>query len=157
MVIVSLDEFAPADVQVMCQGDHDPELRRRFEFPTDFVPSIAHSERVLAAWTEENRVGPNHTFAVRSSGGELIGGCQVRPKSDGLAHVSYWTYPSHRGRGAACEALRLLVNEAFETLGLVRLEAHCDPDNTASRQVAMRAGFTEVETRDGRVVYVLAK
>ena len=39
-------------------------------------------------------------------------------------------------------AVRLLSRWAFENLPVDRIEIHADPENTASRLVAERAGFT---------------
>ncbi|MER7363352.1 GNAT family N-acetyltransferase [Nonomuraea wenchangensis] len=55
--------------------------------------------------------------------------------------VGYAAYASTTGRGYMTEGLRLLVAYAFEELGLHRLEANIQPDNTASLNVAKRAGF----------------
>jgi RimJ/RimL family protein N-acetyltransferase len=69
----------------------------------------------------------------------------------GSGMVGYWLHPDGRGRGAASEALELLVGHAFADpagggLGLHRLEAGTDADNTASARVLRRAGFTRIAT-----------
>ena len=48
-----------------------------------------------------------------------------------------------RGRGYAARATRLLCGYAFDELGLERLEAYVEPDNTASRRVVEAVGFVE--------------
>ncbi|HBP29358.1 MAG: GNAT family N-acetyltransferase [Advenella sp.] len=45
------------------------------------------------------------------------------------------------GRGLMTEGLQLAVKYAFEELGLHRLEANIQPDNTASIELVRRVGF----------------
>jgi ribosomal-protein-serine acetyltransferase len=41
------------------------------------------------------------------------------------------------------EAVRAMLDHAFGTLGLNRVELHAQPENEASRYVAQRVGFRE--------------
>lgn len=52
-----LNFYVPADAAVLRDVDNDPEHGRRFAFPDDFVPSLRHSEEVIARWAEERRAG----------------------------------------------------------------------------------------------------
>ncbi|HEV3050765.1 MAG TPA: GNAT family N-acetyltransferase [Longimicrobium sp.] len=156
MLDLILDTFLPGDAPVLCAADHDPEHRRRFEFPEDFVPSLEHSRAVIGRWAEERRAGVRFPFAVRhAAAGTLLGGCELSPLGEGAANISYWTYPPHRGRGIATEAVRRLCAIGFGDLGFRRIELSADHDNLASRRVAIRSGFREVGVRDGRVLHVL--
>lgn len=154
--VVRLTRFERGDAPVLCAGDYDPEHRLRFEFPQNFVPSLQHSESVVARWEQEAVAGTRFTLAVRDARtGELLGGCELRPHGDGVADLSYWTHPAHRRGGVASRALALLCRLAFERHGYLRLEAAVDPDNIASHRVAARCGFKAVGERQGRVLHVL--
>lgn len=153
---VTLGSFTPGDAPVLREVDHDPEHRRRFDFPDDFAPSLEHSEAVIARWAEERRAGVRFPFAVRdATSGELLGGCELHPTGRGTANVSYWTHPLHRRRGIASEAVRQVCALAFAELGLRRIELEADPDNVGSHRVAVRNGFEEAGVRAGRIVYAL--
>ena len=154
---LTLDSFRPADAPVLRAVDSDPEHRRRFDFPHDFVPSLHHSAAVIARWDEERRAGVRFPFAVRiAATGELVGGCELQPRGDGAASLSYWTHPLHRRRGVASEAARQLCALAFAELGFRQVEVEADLDNHGSRRVAVSAGFTEAGVRNGRALYLLA-
>jgi RimJ/RimL family protein N-acetyltransferase len=56
--------------------------------------------------------------------------------------VGYWCRTSHRGRGFITEAVNAVANIAFTEMKAVRLEVITDEENTASRRVAERCGFT---------------
>lgn len=63
--------------------------------------------------------------------------------------IGYWAHPDARGRGVVSEAVRLVVDHAFRPvgdggLGRSRLRIGTAWTNSASRQVAERAGFTLV-------------
>lgn len=151
-----LDHFVDTDAPVLCAGDHDPEHRKRFDFPEDFVPSLAHAEQVIVRWDDERRAGTRFPFAVRTADtGVLLGGVEFQPLGEGVANLSYWTYPAHRGKGVASRAIALAVAVAFTELGFTRLEVVTDPDNHASRRAALRNGFQEVGMRGGQLLHLL--
>jgi RimJ/RimL family protein N-acetyltransferase len=153
-----LSRFVAADAAVMCEADRDPEMRRRFDFPDDFAGSLAHSEQVVARWDAERAAGTRFPFAVRNiDTNELVGGCELRPIAPDVANVSYWTYPPHRRRCVATQALALLCEVAFHEHKFSKLEALIDPDNIASQAVASANGFEESGTRDTRLLYVRRK
>jgi RimJ/RimL family protein N-acetyltransferase len=59
------------------------------------------------------------------------------------AEVGYWLVPSARGQGVGRTAVSLLVDWAFETLELDRVEITTTPDNDAARALARSLGFTQ--------------
>jgi len=154
--VVILTPFVADDAPVLCEGDHDREHRRRFEFPDTFVPSLRHSQEVIARWAQERIAGTRFAFAVRDAiTRTLLGGCELKPRSIEAVNLSYWTYPAHRGRGVASRAVALACKLAFEELAVARVEILADPDNIASRRVALRNGFRVAGLRDGRVLHCL--
>lgn len=153
--IVYLDDFRITDAPALLAVDHDSEHRKRFEFPSDFVPSLEHSRNVIRGWIENRKLGTRYTFAVRTADSDcLVGGCEFRPneKQKETAQLSYWTHPDYRRRGIATRAVSIVCKIAAE-LGITRLEVLVDKDNTASRRVAVNSGFTQSSDRDGRACY----
>ena len=73
----------------------------------------------------------------------VLGGASLYAlnRERGTAALGYWLAPQARGRGIASTAVRLLATWGFTTLGLVRIELTCGPDNEASQRVAARCGF----------------
>ena len=57
------------------------------------------------------------------------------------AFVGYWLGREYTGKGYMTQALKLLMQHAFLTLGLHRLEANIQPQNEPSKAAARRAGF----------------
>jgi len=56
-------------------------------------------------------------------------------------YLGYWVGRPFLRRGLAVEALGLLIDHAFDELGLHRVEANVAPTNRASLGVVRRAGF----------------
>jgi len=57
--------------------------------------------------------------------------------------LAYWITPDEWGNGYATAASRLLLEHAFDALGLHRIEASAFSSNDASRRVLEKLGFTE--------------
>lgn len=64
--------------------------------------------------------------------------------------LSYQIYsPEHRGKGAATEAVSLLVRYLFETKRMNRIRLVIHPGNLASRRLAEKCGFKHEGTARG--------
>lgn len=79
----------------------------------------------------------------------LLGTVSLMHLHEGMGEVGYWSHPDARGRGVMTEAVRMACRHAVIDaedggLGLHRLHATTALDNTASRRVLERAGFTLV-------------
>lgn len=74
----------------------------------------------------------------------LVGVCGLhRPDwTTPKMEVGYWCRTSAAGNGYVTEAVQAVCEHAFERLGAVRLAIVTDRENTASRRVAERCGFT---------------
>ena len=68
----------------------------------------------------------------------------LMPDAPDSAEMAYWVRPEFRGRGLAVAALSHLTRWAHAN-GYARLWLEIRPDNTASRRVAERAGYTFTE------------
>lgn len=141
--VVLLDLLQREDAVAQWEGE-DEEQARRF----GWYPERSTLARVTASiedWRRQWEVGgPVRTFAVRDVARDvLVGGCQIRLKPLNGAQMSYWIFPPYRNQGLATRALRLGAAFAFEELGVDRVELEIEPDNEASRAVALGAGFTE--------------
>jgi RimJ/RimL family protein N-acetyltransferase len=64
-----------------------------------------------------------------------------REKNRDSAEVMYWLAPWGRGRGIAANAVKMLCQWAFDSMGLKRVTLKTLVGNTRSQLVAKRAGF----------------
>ncbi len=105
---------------------------------TAFRERIRHYRR-------ERDSGVAHTFFIELlETGELAGGITVGKVQHGVAdscELGYWMGAGQAGRGYMREALRLVIDHVFNTLGLHRIEAACIPENQRSVRLLEKAGF----------------
>ena len=75
----------------------------------------------------------------------LLGSVGIFDLTDDMAHgaMGYWTHPDARGRGVMTTAVGLVLEHAFDTLGLRRVKAYAAASNAASRHVLEASGLTE--------------
>ncbi len=57
------------------------------------------------------------------------------------AHIGYWIDQRFANRGYTTRAVKLLSNFGFDSLKLHRIEINLRPENEASKQVAIKAGY----------------
>jgi ribosomal-protein-serine acetyltransferase len=57
------------------------------------------------------------------------------------AEIGYWLGAEYEGKGLVTKACRALLNHAFNTLGLERVQIRVDPANIRSRAIPRRLGF----------------
>lgn len=67
------------------------------------------------------------------------------------AYVGYWIDRAQAGRGITPRALALVLDHAFATLDLPRVEANIQPENDASRRVVEKLGFRLDTLRPGHL------
>src|SRR5690606_14254750 len=82
-----------------------------------------------------------HAWAITEQGGEALGRIALFLQRDGVGEIGIIMRPEATGRGLASKALDLVVQRGFGPLGLHRIAADIDPDNTSSISLFLRAGF----------------
>ncbi len=138
-----LREITEADYEAVHGYATDPEVIR-------YVPWGPNSEqdthdflaRTMIAAAEEPRLEYVFGVELKEEPG-LLGsvGLYVRPEDTDQAMLGYVFRREAWGRGIATEASRAIVAMAFDVLGLRRVWASCDPDNTGSRRVLEKVGM----------------
>ena len=130
--VVTLRPWRAGDESATLAAFADPTFQRFSDWEPDDL-----------ATQEQLRVrGEQIQFALVDAADAVLGGASLFWFVEGRAGVGYWLVPAARGRGVATRAVRLLARWAFDSLGVVRLELTCGPDNVASQRVAERCGFT---------------
>jgi [ribosomal protein S5]-alanine N-acetyltransferase len=118
-------------------------------WPADDLSRAAYRRR-LAAYQRDMDLGYGYAFFVfRRSDGELVGGITLSNIRRGVAQmgqIGYWAGEPFARQGHTLAAVRALSGFALGRLGLHRLEAACIPENQASRNLLLKAGF-EIEGR----------
>ena len=101
--------------------------------------------RRLRRYAEEIRSDTAYSYLIFGEGERtLMGGVTVGQVRRGVAQAAtlgYWMGAPFAGRGVMTLAVGLVLDHAFDELGLRRIEAACVPSNAASIRVLERNGF----------------
>lgn len=84
-------------------------------------------------------------FIYEKETGRLVGGLTLGHIRHGVsqsAQIGYWMGERHAGKGLMQDAIAAVLDFAFGSLRLHRIEAACIPDNARSMRVLEKAGFT---------------
>ncbi len=131
------------DIPAIVAYRNDPEVARYQGWPLPFTPGLAaelagHRGHLGdPGWVQRGIV---------LAGGQLIGDLGVNAV-DGQAEVGITLAPGSRGKGYATEALQLVLDHLFGTVGLHRVFADVDPRNRAVLKLLSGLGFRHEGTR----------
>ena len=115
---------------------------RRLHRPWIYMPETP--ERYVQYVTRANDPRFAPFLACRVEDGAIVGFLNISEIVRGSfksAFVGYGGVAAYAGQGYMTEAMRLLLREAFTTIGLHRLEANIQPENLPSIALAKRSGF----------------
>src|SRR5688572_29752826 len=126
------------------------QVENRGEFyPHDIMPESIFRRRYEEGWFWEENVRAVLLIVDRAD--HLIGQIEFfRAMYMDCYELSYLVYSvEHRGKGVVTEAVGLLSKYLFESTKVNRLQLVMAVENTASRRVAEKCGFTHEGTLRG--------
>ena len=137
-----LRPLVEADGEALYAIYADPEVMRYWNTP----PWTNHAQAtdLIAKDIEALRRGQYIRLGIKLKGEKgIVGACSLFDFSEQCrrAEIGYILARAYWGRGIMLEALVELIDHAFDTLGLNRLEADIDPGNQASAKALKRFGF----------------
>lgn len=105
------------------------------------------NRRMIEQRTEETvEADDGSVFLLVCVDGDPVGGVSLRDVQQDHGMLVYWLLPDERGQGYATESAAVLLDHAFDTVGLYRVFAWTTDDNDASQAVLCRLGFTHEGT-----------
>ena len=114
-------------------------------WPPDAL-SRANFRARVTRYVEDWRTDQAYNFFIFALDETLVGGIglsNIRRGVSETASLGYWVGEPYARQRYMTSALPLVVDFAFERLGLHRLEAACLPSNIPSRSVLARTGFRQ--------------
>jgi RimJ/RimL family protein N-acetyltransferase len=125
-----------ADAAALYEAHSDEETHRFWSAPAH--KSVDETARNIA---ETLAIKNARVWVITESGGEALGRIGLFLVREGIGEVGVIMRREAAGRGLASKALRLVEDYAFGALGLHRLAADIDPENSASLALFLRSGF----------------
>jgi ribosomal-protein-alanine N-acetyltransferase len=115
-------------------------------WPEDDLTRAAFRRR-LTAYSREIDAGAAYPFFIfRALDDALVGGVTLSNVRRGVAQmgtVGYWIGEPFAHQGYMAAALPPLLDFAFGSIALHRVEAACLPQNSASHRLLLKTGFQE--------------
>ena len=142
-----LRPFASADADALFALHSSAHVLRYWDSPP--WRERARAERFIAACQQMEEEGSGARLAVdRVSDGAFIGWCSLTRWNPDYrsASMGYCLDDAAWGLGYATEAARALLQWAFDTLDLNRVQAETDTRNAASARVLEKLGFVREGT-----------
>ncbi|MGL5005452.1 MAG: GNAT family N-acetyltransferase [Casimicrobium sp.] len=149
---LTLRRVNETDLNDLFLANSDPEVTRYLPYPPWQTMDDAsawfertktrHTDKVAAQFAI--RINADSGDSVRTIGNALL--FQFDTENE-VAEIGYVIARAHWGEGYTTEAMRPLIDYAFNTLGFHRLEAKLDPRNLASAKVLTKLGFAHEGTR----------
>ncbi len=137
-----LRALEPGDAPAIFAILADPETVRYWSTPP--MQSVAEAEALIARDAQYIAEGSGQRWALcPREGGDTIGTISLfrfDEQSD-RAEIGYVLARETWGKGFMSEALSAVIDYAFDTLHLRRLEADTDPRNEGSVKLLARMGF----------------
>ena len=131
-----------ADIPAIVEACQDPEIPRWTRVPEDYDERTARTWAIEAANEQAEGRGIS-LLVVDAEDDRLLGsaGVVAIDWEESRCDIGYWAVAAERGRGVIPRAIGLLCRWIFEELPMERIGIQADPENTASRRVAEKAGF----------------
>jgi ribosomal-protein-alanine N-acetyltransferase len=140
-----LRPFREADLDDLADLYADPEVTRYIGpgYPQDRDQVQRRLERMMRHWQEH---GFGMWALIEKAEGRFVGRCGVGYLHDrGDAELAYTLARRFWGRGLATEAVRRVLQHAFEVVQLPRVLGAALVGNVASHKVLLEAGLIFVE------------
>jgi len=116
------------------------------------VDAFQRSQKLHQTWTfipnnfEQYIAQPHRYLVCHKESNAIVGSFNIGEIVEGWFHSAYLGYEAfvpYQGQGYMYRGLMLVLEEAFSTLNLHRLEANIQPDNQASIALVKKAGFVK--------------
>lgn len=138
---ITLCTIEEEDVEVIQRAYNEPA------FQQGFLIDSPKNRRMIETRIEERVVGDDDSvYLLVCIDGDAVGGVSLRDVRQSHGMLAYWLLPDERGQGYTTEAAALLLDHAFDTMGLHRVFAWTIDDNEASQRVLRHLGFVHEGT-----------
>lgn len=116
----------------------------------EFLPWLDRTRAVTdTEWFINNSLTGSHDGKCADYGiyfqDELVGGIGFHSidHENRKTTLGYWLDKDHQGKGIMTRSVKILIDFAFDDLGLNRIQINCAPENIKSSSIPKRLGFTK--------------
>jgi RimJ/RimL family protein N-acetyltransferase len=140
----------PEDAPIISAYRSNPEVNRQQGWDRTDPQSVRAEIEEMSSRSPGESGGWVQFSVEERDTGRLVGDVGLSPAEPGVIKVGYTIAPDVQGRGYATEAVRSLVEYAFDTLGADVVRAYASADNTSSIRVVEKVGMRLIERLEHR-------
>ncbi len=153
-----LRQFNPKDLNNVFKGLSDPEIIKYYGVS---YSTLEDTKAQLQFYNDLKKNGTGIWWAICSPDNKVFyGACGLNDldKEHKKAEIGYWLLKEHWGNGYISKVVPFVVKYGFEQLGLHRIEAMVETENSASKKLMDRLGFEhegtliECELKNGKYI-----
>ncbi len=153
-----LRRIAATDIENIFKGLSHPDVIRYYGIS---YTSLAATQAQMDWYNQLESTGTGIWWAIVSPGDNLFfgaAGLSSLHAQHKKAELGLWLLPGYWGQGIMPEVILFICRYAFEQLGLHRIEALVETENTNCKAVMRKLGFTyegcmrDCEIKDGKFI-----
>jgi ribosomal-protein-alanine N-acetyltransferase len=136
-----LRQFQVSDLENVYQGLSHPDVIKYYGISFD---SLEATKEQMEWFENLEKTETGIWWAVCSKmNGEFLGagGLNEMSKENRKAEIGFWLLPVHWGKGIMTEAMPLILNYAFHSLELHRIEGFVESDNINCKKAMKKLNF----------------
>ncbi len=155
---VKLRPFSDSDLANVYKGLSDPEVIKYYGVSYN---SLEATKRQMIWFHELEKNGTGIWWAVCSKDDDSFlgaGGLNEWSQKNKKAEIGFWLLPENWGKGLMSEAMPLILDYAFNTLGLHRIEGFVETKNTNCKKALDKLKFNlegtmkDCEIKNGKFI-----
>ncbi len=157
---VYLRQFKGSDLENVFKGLSHPDIIKYYGINFD---SLEATKEQMVWFSELEKNGTGIWWAVCSKVDDKFlgaGGLNNLSKENKKAEIGFWLLPEHWGQRIIPEIIPLILNHAFNTIGLHRIEGFVETENSNCKKVLGKLAFTlegtmeDCEIKNGKFISV---
>ncbi|MCJ8011770.1 GNAT family N-acetyltransferase [Paenibacillus sp. KQZ6P-2] len=140
---VKLRRLSSKDAEAMYRNWSDPEVRRYSDLPE--MPDVSAAGEMIRILNSLSQTDDGLRWGIEDADGRLIGSCGLnwwQLEGAYRGEIGCELARPFWGKGYMREAVELVLDYAFEDMGLNRIEALTDPRNIRAGRLFESLGFT---------------
>jgi ribosomal-protein-alanine N-acetyltransferase len=141
-----LRQIIESDLENIFTGLSHPDIIKYYGIRFD---SLEATKQQMTWFTDLEKNGSGIWWAVCAKEDQaFLGACGFNNlnKEHKKAEIGFWLLPAYWGKGIITEAVHLIVDYAFNNLGLQRIEGFVETENKNSKKVLARLNFNHEKT-----------
>lgn len=141
--LITLRKPEEQDIVPLFEGVQDPLIPKFTRIPANY--QMANAEHYVRERSPNGFTMRTELQLVLEYDGKFAGALSFHTLDleDAKAEIGYWLVAEMRGKGIATNAIKLLTEFGFESIGFHRIEALVVESNVPSLQVLAKAGYKQ--------------